>query len=114
MLALFIPRPRASAKCQDRAAAIPEMKVLLENEHVRVQFHDVKVGEKTAIHSHPAYVAYVFGSYKARFELADGSTKVAERAAGDVFFSGPVTHSVENLGTTPIHNLIVELKTINK
>jgi quercetin dioxygenase-like cupin family protein len=86
------------------------MKVLLENEYVRVQFHDVKVGEKTAIHSHPAYVAYVFSPYKARFVLADQTTKVAERAAGDVFFSRPVTHSVENIGTTPIHNLIVELK----
>ena len=110
LLGLFIPRLRMSARHQDRANVIPEMKVLLENEHVRVQFHDVKVGEKTPIHSHPAYVAYVFNSYKARFVLADGSTKVAERASGDVFFSGRVTHSVENIGTTPIHNLIVELK----
>ena len=107
ILGLFIPRSRVSARHQDRAAVIPDMKVLLENEHVRVQFHDVKVGEKTPIHSHPAYVAYVFSPYKARFVLADGSTKVAERASGDVFYSGPVTHSVENVGTTPIHNLIV-------
>ncbi len=86
------------------------MKVLLENERVRVQFHDVKVGEKTPLHSHPSYVAYVFSPYKARFVLADGSVKTAERKAGDVFFSCPVTHSVENVGNTPIHNLIVELK----
>ena len=110
ILGLFVPRLRASTRHQDRAAVIPDMKVLLENEHVRVQFHDVKVGEKTALHSHPAYVAYVFNPYKARFVLADGSTKVAERASGEVFFSGPVSHSVENIGTTPIHNLIVELK----
>lgn len=36
------------------------MQVLLQNEHVRVQFHDVAPGETTAMHSHPAYVAYVF------------------------------------------------------
>jgi quercetin dioxygenase-like cupin family protein len=110
MLGLLIPRPGAAARRQDRATAVPEMKVLLENGLVRVQFHDVGVGEKTPLHSHPSYVAYVFGPYKARFVLADGTVKTAERKAGDVFFSGPVTHTVENLGNTPIHNLIVELK----
>ena len=110
ILGLLIPTPKASAHGQDRAAAVPDMKVLLENELVRVQFHDVKVGEKTPLHSHPSYVAYVFGPYKARFVFADGSVKTAERKAGDVFYSGPVTHSVENIGNTPIHNLIVELK----
>ena len=70
----------------------------------------MKVSEKTPLHSHPAYVAYVFNAYKARFVLADGSTEVAERASGDVFYSGPVTHSVENIGATTIHSLIVELK----
>ena len=110
ILGLLIPRPKTSARGQDRATAVPDMKVLLENERVRVQFHDVQVGEKTPLHSHPSYVAYVFGPYKARFVLADGSVKTAERKAGDVFFSGPVTHTVENLGNTTIHNLIVELK----
>lgn len=110
ILGLLVPRPNASALGQDRADAVPDMKVLLENERVRVQFHDVKVGEKTPMHSHPSYVAYVFGTYKARFVLADGTVKKVERKAGDVFFSGPVTHSVENIGSTPIHNLIVELK----
>lgn len=110
ILGLLIPRPRSSAHYQDRATVVTDMKVLLENERVRVQFHDVKVGEKTPLHSHPSYVAYVFNPYKARFVLADGSVKTAERKAGDVFFSGPVTHTVENMGNTPIHNLIVELK----
>ena len=40
----------------------------------------------------------------------DGSEKVAERNPGDVFWGDAVTHSVENLGTNAIHNLIVELK----
>ena len=110
ILGLLIPGPKASALGQDRAAVVPDMKVLLQNERLRVQFHDVKVGEKTPLHSHPSYVAYVFGPYKARFVLADGSVKTAKPKTGDVFFSGPVTHSVENVGDTPIHNLIVELK----
>lgn len=110
LLGLFTPLTGIVGRAQDRASVVPEMKVLLENEHVRVQFHDVSVGEKTPLHSHPAYVAYVFSSYTAKLVLADGSVKTAERKTGDVFYSGPVTHSVENTGTTPIHNLIVELK----
>ncbi len=107
---LLTPLAGVPGRTQDRASVVPKMKVLLENEHVRVQFHDVAVGEKTPLHSHPSYVAYVFSPYTARFVLADGSVKTAERKTGDVFYSGPVTHSVENTGSTPIHNLIVELK----
>ena len=110
IVGMLVPKPSVSARHQDRAAVVPEMKVLLENEHVRVQFHDVAVGETTPQHSHPAYVAYVFTPYTARFVHADGSVKTAQRKAGDVFYSCPVTHTVENLGTEPIHNLIVEIK----
>ena len=34
----------------------------------------------------------------------------ATNAKGDVFFNEPVTHKITNTGTTPIHNLIVELR----
>jgi beta-alanine degradation protein BauB len=95
---------------QDRAAAVPEMKVLLQNERVRVQYHDVAVGETTPMHSHPAYVAYVFNPYVGKAVLADGTEVMLARKPGDVFYSGPVTHRIVNTGTTPIHNLIVELK----
>ncbi len=40
-LALFLVSGAPSSWSQDRAAVVPEMKVLLQNEHVRVQYHDV-------------------------------------------------------------------------
>jgi quercetin dioxygenase-like cupin family protein len=95
---------------QDRAAVVPGMKVLLENARVRVQFHDVAVGQTVPMHSHPCYVAYVIAPYKAKLKLAGGSEKLVDRQPGDVFWGDPVMHSVENLGTSGIHNLIVELK----
>lgn len=98
------------SRSQDRATAVPEMKVLLQNERVRVQFHDVAVGETTAMHAHPAYVAYVFNPFTAKAILADGTEVPLARKPGEVFYSGPVTHRIVNTGTTPIHNLIVELK----
>jgi quercetin dioxygenase-like cupin family protein len=104
----------APSGSQDRVAVVPDMQVLLQNEHVRVQFHDVGVGETTPMHSHPAYVAYVFDAYRGKAILADGTELPLARKPGDVFYSGPVTHKIANTGKTPIHNLIVELKEVNK
>jgi hypothetical protein len=112
ILSWFLPRVHGSPVGQDRAAVIPDMKVLLENEHVRVQYHDVKIGEATAMHGHPAYVAYVFNAYTAKAILANGTEIPLARKPGEVFYSGPATHKIVNTGNTAIHNLIVELKKV--
>jgi quercetin dioxygenase-like cupin family protein len=104
----------APSGSQDRAAAVPDMKVLLQNEHVRVQYHDVAPGETTPMHSHPGYVAYVFNPYTATNILPDGTKQALSRKPGDVFYNGPTTHRIANTGTTAIHNLIVELKDVPK
>jgi hypothetical protein len=36
--------------------------------------------------------------------------RVFERKAGDVFWGEPITHGGENVGTTDVHAIIVELK----
>ena len=109
-LGVVIGLGSGAVRSQDRAAVVPHMKVLLENAHVRVQYHDVAVGETVGMHSHPLYVAYVLKPYKARLRQSDGSERIADRKPGDVFWGEAVTHSVENLGANDIHNLIVELK----
>ena len=98
------------AIAQDRATVVPGMKVLLENDCVRVQYHDVGVGQTVPMHSHPNYVVYTLKSFKARIRLKDGTQRISQRKAGEAYWNQPITHSVENLGSTPIHNLIVELK----
>ena len=98
------------AVAQDRATVIPEMKVLLENKCVRVQYHDVGVGQTAPMHSHPNYIVYTLRPFKARIRLANGTQRISQRKSGEAYWNPPITHSVENLGRTPIHNLIVELK----
>ena len=98
------------AVAQDRAAVVPGMKVLLDNACVRVQYHDVAVGQTIPMHSHPNYVVYTLAAFKARIRLEDGTQRISERKAGEAYWNEPIAHSVENLGTTAIHNLIVELK----
>ncbi len=95
---------------QDRAAVVSDMRVLLDNDCVRMQFHDVAVGEKTPMHSHPRYAVYVFETYQARITLADGAQRMSEHKAGDAFWNEATQHVVENLGARPIHNLVLELK----
>jgi quercetin dioxygenase-like cupin family protein len=109
-LGVLLGMSAGSLLSQDRAKAVPGMKVLLENERVRVQYHDVAVGETVPMHSHPCYVAYVLQPYKAKLKLADGTERLVDRHPGEAFWGDPVTHSVQNLGDSPIHNLIVELK----
>ena len=95
---------------QDRREVVPGMKVLLENECVRVQYHDVAVGGTIPMHSHPNYVVYTLNPVEARIVLPDGTQRMSRHEAGEAYWNPPVTHSVENLGKTDIHNLIIELK----
>ena len=98
------------ATAQERAAVVPGMKVLLDNDCVRVQYHDVAVGQKVPMHSHPNYVVYTLKPFKARITLPDGTQRISERKAGEAYWNEALSHSVENIGGSDIHNLIVELK----
>lgn len=98
------------AAAQDRAAVVPGMKVLLDNDCVRVQYHDVAVKQKVPMHSHPNYVVYTLNPFKAQITLPDGTQRISERKAGEAYWNEALSHSVENIGSTDIHNLIVELK----
>jgi len=84
--------------------------VKLENSHVRVIEGVLQPGDKEQIHSHPAFVTYVIAGSKIRNNFADGKKVETELKTGDVLFREPQTHWVENIGTTTLHFLVVELK----
>jgi len=98
------------ATAQDRANVVPGMKVLLDNGCVRVQYHDVAVGQKVPMHAHPNYVVYSLNAFRARITLPGGEQRISQRKAGEAYWNPALTHAVENIGSTEIHNLIVELK----
>jgi len=91
-------------------ADLPGMKILFENDCVRVRYHDFAVGQSVPMHSHPAYVGYALEPFKALITLPDGTQKITVHRAGEAYWSPPVTHAVRNIGTGPIHNLLVEIK----
>jgi beta-alanine degradation protein BauB len=85
-------------------------KVILENACVRVLDYQDAAGEKTHQHTHPAFVLYALTPFKRTLTLPDGKVLKREFKAGDVMWSEAQTHIGENIGTTPTHVVIVELK----
>ncbi len=85
-------------------------KVIFENEQVRVLDYKDNPGEKTHQHHHPAFVLYAMGAFKRKIHLPDGKVLTREFKAGDVLWSDAQTHIGENVGTTPTHVIMVEMK----
>jgi quercetin dioxygenase-like cupin family protein len=84
--------------------------VRFENDRVRVLELRLKPGEREAMHTHPQYVLYALTDYRVKNTSADGTVRVFDRKAGDVFWGEPVTHGGENVGETEVRAVIVELK----
>jgi len=105
----------ASAVAQDPVPLYPRnYKVLLENERVRVLDFQLKKGAKEDFHAHPAAVTYVLAPFKIRFTFPDGSTRIREAKAGDVFYGDALIHASENIGDTDAHGLLIEMKSAVK
>jgi hypothetical protein len=105
--ALFIPVVFAQDAVQTDG---DKYKVLLENDCVRVlDYHD-SPGDKTHQHRHPPFVLYALSSFKRTLTLPEGKVLKREFKEGDVMWSAEQTHVGENIGQTPTHVVIVELK----
>jgi quercetin dioxygenase-like cupin family protein len=96
---------------QDPVKVAPEIyKVRLQNEQIRVLDIHIEPGGKSPTHSHPAHVIVAFSPCKIKFGLPNGKAVEAEMKAQQVVWSGPVTHSSENVGSSECHALNIELK----
>jgi len=89
-------------------------KVVLENEQVRVLEYRDLPGEKTHQHRHPAFVLYAVSPFQRKIHLPDGKVLMREFKAGDVMYSAAQEHIGENVGSTPTHVIMIELKTAVK
>jgi len=84
--------------------------VIFENDCVRVlDYHD-RPGEQTRQHHHPAFVLYALGPFQREITLPDGTVLKRAFKAGDVLWSPPQTHIGHNVGDTPTHVVLTELK----
>jgi beta-alanine degradation protein BauB len=85
-------------------------RVRLDNARVRVLEYRDLPGIKTQSHQHPAFVVVALAPFKRKLQLPDGRTMVREFQAGDVLYSEGESHIGENVGTTPTHVMLIEMK----
>jgi quercetin dioxygenase-like cupin family protein len=84
--------------------------VTTENDRVRIVDLRFGPGDRDEMHGHPSYVAYFITGADLAFAFADGRTGARQFEPGEVIFSQPTVHMVENAGSEPAHIWIVELK----
>jgi quercetin dioxygenase-like cupin family protein len=82
----------------------------LENGSVRVMEAVLPPGHKEKMHTHPPYVVYILNGGGVRVHFADGTTRDVTFTTGEARFSDKVSHWAENIGTSTIRMLLVELR----
>jgi hypothetical protein len=87
-----------------------QVKVVFENDRVRVLHFNEPGHAKLPMHSHPAYVAVGFTADDSQYTFPDGKTREERTKAGDVTYSKALTHASENLSDAPMDTVMVELK----
>jgi quercetin dioxygenase-like cupin family protein len=87
---------------------VKHLKVLAEDDKVRVLEYSPKKGDKTPMHSHPSAVVYVLKGGRVRYTLPDGTTAITELKTGEALLRPPVTHSDEALDD--VDSILIELK----
>ena len=85
-------------------------KVKFENERVRVLEYMDMPGETTHEHHHPAFLLYALAPFKRKIGLPGGKVIMREFKAGEFMWSEAQTHTGENVGDTPTHVLMIEMK----
>ena len=100
------------AMAADPMPAVTEnVKVLLDNDRVRVVEAVRPPGTIVPMHTHPPYVAYFFDAWKGKLTSADGKVTESEFPAGKLLWAAEgKTHALEVIGTTAQHVLLIELK----
>lgn len=107
---MAISRP-ARAHEQDAVQLSPQFyTVKLENDRVRVLEFRFKPGDKEPLHSHIPYVVYFNSSGTIRTATPGGMPVVTSVKPGDTSYRDALSHTTENIGTTEVQALIVELK----
>jgi quercetin dioxygenase-like cupin family protein len=84
-------------------------RTIFENEHVRVLDYLDRPGESTTPHVHPNSVMITLTDFQRRLTTGGGARDV-ELPANRALWLPAQRHAGENIGSTPTHTILVELK----
>jgi hypothetical protein len=106
---------QASETMDPLTASPAGFRLLLDNEHVRVLAYELKPGEKDHWHTHPPKASYVVSGGLLRIHLADGTHFDADEKSDTASWMGELPkHYAENIGTTTVKIILVEVKEANR
>jgi hypothetical protein len=98
------------APAQEKAKLAPVVKVLLENERVKVQEVVFKPGAKSEMKERPDTVLYILKGAKLKRYYPDGKTEDIERKTGNAYYNKRDTKSAENMSKTDYRQISIILK----
>lgn len=81
-----------------------------ENDRVRVYEYRAKPGVKDPMHSHPPGLVYILAGGQMRSTSPDGVVTELNLEPGELTWREGLSHSLENVGTSEVHALSIELK----
>lgn len=101
-----------TANAQDKKEPWPgvTIKVLTDNDHVKVSEVTIAPGAVADWHSHPQHTVYAVTDVKIQVEIEGKETSTAELKEGQAIWSPAVTHKVTNVGKTPVTLIVTEIK----
>ena len=86
------------------------LKVLTDNEHVKITEVTFAPGAVADWHSHPQHTIYAVTDTKTREEIKDKEPVIRELKAGEARWMPAVTHKTTNVGKTPYTVIVTEIK----
>ena len=111
MFPMAVALAAVAAFAQDVVKIAPDqVKVVFENDRVRVLHFNEPAHNKLPMHSHPDYVAVGFTADHTKYTFPDGKTSDTRTKADDATYSKSVTHAAENLSDAASEAIMVELK----
>lgn len=94
----------------DPVTSNPEhYRTIFENEYVRVLDYIDEPGQRTTPHVHPNSVLVALTDFHRRLSTPDGRREV-ELSANSAIWLPAQRHTGENIGDTPTHSVLIELK----
>jgi quercetin dioxygenase-like cupin family protein len=102
--------PAPAETTPDAIKAAPNLyKVLSDSAGIRIVEATYNPGDSSALHTHPDNAVYTLSGGTATFYGKDGSKADLEMKTGTTFVRGAETHSVKNIGKTPLKVILVEV-----
>ncbi len=115
LIAALSALPATLAAQDVMTVAREHYRVLVENADVRVVENTLKPGEKDPMHTHPAGWYIVTAPGRMKVVTAAGKTEVwAPKLHESAWMNAEGAHTSENIGTTPMTYILVEVKSAAK